>query len=239
MKISTSLICCDLSNISNQLDVIIEHENFNWLHADFMDHTLVPRLGISPELIQSLRKRYGNRVVIDSHLMVKDPYSLAPVIAHYSDWYIFHYEATFDPMRTLQMLRKNYPKLKIGLAFNILTPTSVIEDVISIANALGYLDGVMFMGISPGVLGTDSFTSEVLNRIELTKRNLPDVKIFIDGSVKFDTVGLYNKLGVDVCVSGSSMMFKKDSLTENISMTNLINTNIKRIKDVINDNTTE
>lgn len=239
MKISTSLICCDLSNISNQLDVIIEHENFNWLHADMMDNLFVPRLGISPELIQSLRKRYGNRVVIDSHLMVKDPYSLAPVIAPYSDWYIFHYEATADPMRTLQMLRKNYPKLKIGLAFNILTPTSVIDEVISIANALGYLDGVMFMGISPGVLGTDSFTSEVLNRIELTKHNLHDVKIFIDGSVKFDTVGLYNKLGADVCVSGSSMMFKKDSLTESMSTTNLINTNIKRIKDAINDNAKE
>lgn len=239
MKISTSLICCDLSNISNQLDIIIEHEDFNWLHADFMDNLLVPRLGISPELIQSLRKRYGDRIVIDSHLMVKDHYSLAPVIAPYSDWYIFHYEATADPMRTLQMLRKNYPKLKIGLAFNILTPTSVIDEVISIANALGYLDGVMFMGISPGVLGTDSFTSEVLNRIELTKHNLPDIKIFIDGSVKFDTVGLYNKLGADVCVSGSSMVFKKDSLTESMSTTNLINTNIKRIKDAINDNAKE
>lgn len=239
MKISTSLICCDLSNISDQLDVIIEHENFNWLHADFMDHTLVPRLGISPELIQSLRKRYGDRIVIDSHLMVKDPYSLASVIAPYSDWYIFHYEATSDPMRTLQMLRKNYTKLKIGLAFNILTPMSVVDEVINVANALGYLDGVMFMGISPGVLGTDSFTSEVLNRIELTKHSLPDVKIFIDGSVKFDTVGMYNKLGADVCVSGSSMMFKKDSLTENMSTSDLISTNIKRIKDAINGNTKE
>ena len=233
MKISTSLICCDLSNISDQLDVIIEHEDFNWLHADFMDSLFVPRLGISPELIQSIRKRYGYRVVIDSHLMVKDPYSLAPVIAPYSDWYIFHYEATAEPMRILQMLRKNYPKLKIGLAFNILTPTSIIDEVISIANTLGYLDGVMFMGISPGVLGTDSFTSEVLNRIELTKHNLPDVKIFIDGSVKFDTVGLYNKLGADVCISGSSMMFKKDSLTENMSTTDMIEYNIKRIKDAI------
>lgn len=237
MKISTSLICCDLSSLSQQLDIIIEHKDFNWLHSDYMDNLLVPRLGISPELVQSLRKRYSNRIIIDSHLMVKDPYSLAPVIAPYSDWYIFHYEATSDPMRTLQMLRKNYHKLKIGLAFNILTPMSVVDEVISVANALGYLDGVMFMGISPGVLGTDSFVSEVLNRIELTKHNLPDVKIFIDGSVKFDTVGLYNKLGADVCVSGSSMMFKKDSLTENMNIVDLIETNIRRIKDAIDGKT--
>lgn len=235
MKISTSLICCDLSCITNQLDYIIDHENFNWLHLDFMDNLFVPRLGISPELVQSLRKRYGNRVVIDSHLMVKDPYSLAPVIAPYSDWYIFHYEATTDPMRTLQMLRKEYPILNIGLAFNILTPISVIAEIVESAYSLGYLDGVMFMGISPGVLGTDSFVAEVLHRIDFVKQILPKLYVFIDGSVKFDTVGGYAALGADVCVSGSSMMFKRDSVTNGMSDAELINTNIKRIEDAIND----
>lgn len=234
MEISTSLICCDLSDIKSQIDVIIEHENFNWLHADFMDQAFVPRLGISPELIQSLRKRYSDRIIIDSHLMVKDPYYVADVIAPYSDWYIFHYEATTDPMRTLQMLRKNYKHLKIGLAFNILTPLYVIESVIIAAHKLGYLDGVMFMGISPGVLGTDSFISEVKDRIKLTKSMFPDINVFIDGSVKFDSVGDYAKLGADVCVSGSSMIFKNDSITLGMNMSDLINTNIKRIKDAIN-----
>lgn len=234
MKISTSVICCDLANLASQLDIIIEHEDFNWLHLDVMDGHFVPRYGISPELIQSLRKRYGDRVVIDSHMMVNNPYDFANVIAPYSDWYIFHYEATSDPMRTLQMLRKNYPKLKIGLAFNILTPTSSIADIIDTAHTLGYLDGVMFMGISPGVLGTDSFIPEVKQRIKLVKSTSPDVYIFIDGSVKFDSVGDYAALGADVCVSGSSMMFKKDSVTDGMCIAELINTNIKRIKDAIN-----
>ena len=234
MKISTSVICCDLANLAPQLDIIIEHEDFNWLHLDVMDGHFVPRYGISPELIQSLRKRYGDRVVIDSHMMVSNPYDFANVIAPYSDWYIFHYEATTDPMRTLQMLRKSYPKLKIGLAFNILTPTSSIADIIDTAHTLGYLDGVMFMGISPGVLGTDSFIPEVKQRIKLVKSTSPDVYIFIDGSVKFDSVGDYTALGADVCVSGSSMMFKKDSVTDGMGIAELINTNIKRIKDAIN-----
>ena len=231
MKISTSVICCDLANLAPQLDIIIEHEGFNWLHLDFMDNLFVPRLGISPELIQSIRKRYRDRVVIDSHLMVKDPYSLAPVIAPYSDWYIFHYEATTDPMRTLQMLRKNYPKLKIGLAFNILTP--VLLDVLRSAYELGYLDGVMFMGISPGVLGTDSFTKEVENRIGFIRDNIKVLDIFVDGSVNFKSVGRYASYGADVCVSGSSMMFKRDDLTKDMSTTDMIEYNIKRIKDAI------
>lgn len=231
MKISTSLICCDLSDIARQLDVIVDNENFNWLHADFMDNTFVPRLGISPELIQSLRKRYGDKVVIDSHLMVNDPYSLAPVIAPYSDWYIFHYEATKDPMRTLQMLRKNYPKLKIGLAFNILTP--VLFNVLKSAYELGYLDGVMFMGISPGVLGTDSFIDEVENRIVFIRDNIKVLNVFVDGSVNFKSVRRYANHGADVCVSGSSMIFKRDDLTKDMSTTDMIEYNIKRIKDAI------
>lgn len=231
LKISTSVICCDLANLAPQLDTIIKHENFNWLHLDVMDNLFVPRLGISPELIQSIRKRYGDRVVIDSHLMVKDPYSLAPVIAPYSDWYIFHYEATTDPMRTLQMLRKNYPKLKIGLAFNILTP--VLLNVLRSAYELGYLDGVMFMGISPGVLGTDSFTDEVENRIGFIRDNIKVLDVFVDGSVNFKSVGRYASYGADVCVSGSSMMFKRDDLTKDMSTTDMIEYNIKRIKDAI------
>ena len=155
MNISTSLICCDLSNISKDLDVIVEHEGFNWLHADFMDGHFVPRYGISPELIQVLRKRYGNRVMIDSHMMVQDPFTYADVIAPYSDWYFLHYEAVTDPVRTLQMLRKKYPNLKIGLTFNLFTPDCVIEQIAN--NTQGIVDGMMFMGISPGVLGTNSF----------------------------------------------------------------------------------
>ena len=104
MNISTSLICCDLCNIEKDIDLLLEN-GYNWLHADFMDGHFVPRYGISPELIQSIRRKYGNKVVIDSHLMVEDPYTYADVIAPYSDWYMFHYEAVKDPFRTLQMLR--------------------------------------------------------------------------------------------------------------------------------------
>ena len=99
MNISTSLICCDLSNLKSEIDTLLENDLY-WLHADFMDGHFVPRYGISPELIQWIRKRYGNNVIIDSHMMVSDPYTYADVIAPYSDWYFFHYEAVKDPFRS-------------------------------------------------------------------------------------------------------------------------------------------
>jgi len=227
-NISTSLICCDLSNISNDIDVIIEHEGFNWLHADFMDGHFVPRYGISPELIQHLRKRYGNKVIIDSHLMVDDPYTYASVIAPYSDWYFFHYEAVKDPVRTLQMLRKEYKNLKIGVTFNLCTWPDV---AIQLYNE-NLIDGVMFMGISPGVLGTMSFPNIVNDKIKYIRKHSDTLKIFIDGSVNYNTVKTYKDNGANVCVSGSSMMFKQHEY-EISDRRVLIAHNIDKIKNVI------
>jgi ribulose-phosphate 3-epimerase len=231
MNISTSLICCDLSNISKDLDIIVEHDGFNWLHADFMDGHFVPRYGISPELIQALRKRYGNRVFIDSHMMVADPYTYADVIAPYSDWYFFHYEAVTDPVRTLQMLRKKYPTLKIGVTFNLFTPDCVIEQIARLCE--GLVDGVMFMGISPGVLGTNSFPATVNRRLLMVQSANPNIKTFVDGSVNYNTLDLYKSSGAYTVVSGSSAMFKSHPETEGMTREELINFNINKIKGII------
>lgn len=232
MNISTSLICCDLSNISKDLDIIIEHKGFNWLHADFMDGHFVPRYGISPELIQSLRKRYGDRVKIDSHLMVSDPYTYADVIAPYSDWFFFHYEAVTDPMRTLQMLRKKYPNLKIGLVFSTLTPDIIIDDILSYNE--GMIDGVMFMGISPGVLGTKSFPDTVSRRLRIAN-DYYGIKSFVDGSVNFDTMPIYKECGAYTLVCGSSSLFKVTDETKDLKREDLIEFNINKIKSVISN----
>ena len=231
MNISTSLICCDLSNISKDLDIIVEHEGFNWLHADFMDGHFVPRYGISPELIQALRKRYGNRVMIDSHMMVQDPYTYADVIAPYSDWYFFHYEAVTDPVRTLQMLRKKYPALKIGITFNLFTSDAVIEQIAE--HCEGLVDGMMFMGISPGVLGTMSFPETIKRRLEFVKFTNPKIKTFVDGSVNYNTLLPYKNAGAHTVVSGSSAMFKSHTETEGMTREELINFNINKIKGII------
>ena len=231
MNISTSLICCDLSNISKDLDIIVEHEGFNWLHADFMDGHFVPRYGISPELIHALRKRYGNRVMIDSHMMVQDPYTYADVIAPYSDWYFFHYEAVTDPVRTLQMLKKKYPALKVGITFNLFTSDAVIEQIAEHSEKL--VDGMMFMGISPGVLGTMSFPDTIKRRLEFVKFTNPEIKTFVDGSVNYNTLLPYKNVGAYTVVSGSSAMFKSHPETEGMTREELINFNINKIKGII------
>lgn len=117
---STSLICLNQTTIDSDFCNIMNAGNgnnkcnFNWAHADFMDGHFVPRLGIAPEVIKHLREYYGDSIIIDSHMMVDDPFTYADVVCPYSDYYMFHVEAIKDPMRTIQKVRKNWPKVKVG-----------------------------------------------------------------------------------------------------------------------------
>ena len=228
MNISTSLICCDLCNIQKDIDLLVDN-GFTWLHADFMDGHYVPRYGISPELIQAVRRKYGNKVIIDSHLMVDDPYTYAPVIAPYSDWYMFHYEAVKDPFRTLQMLRRDYPNLKIGLTFNLMTSIETLDFVLT--NFNDYIDGVMFMGISPGVLGTRSMPDVVVKKLKFVHENHDWCKTFVDGSVSWDTLTPYKDAGAYTVVCGSSTMYKGVAFNDDREVATI--NNINKIKELI------
>ena len=226
MNISSSVICMNLADVRGDIERILKAANgdprFNWMHLDVMDGHFVPRLGISPELIRDIKTTFPN-VHIDSHLMIDDPFTYVDVIAPYSDWIVYHYEAVTDPVRTLQKIRKTWPNVKVGLAINLATVFN--PEVIKL------FDGVMFMGISPGVLGTNSYPEIVKGKIAMT----PNHKhYFVDGSVNFNTIKDYrliNPNGTLVC--GSSTMFKKDEFTENLNREQLVAYNINRIKDAI------
>ncbi len=235
MNFSTSLICCKMHNVGSDVENILKASNgderFSWFHADFMDGHFVPRLGISPELIKDLKLEFKDRIHIDSHLMISDPFEYSNVIAPYSDWLIFHYEAVTDPIRTLQKMRKLHPNVKIGLAYNLATPINFY--IVDMLKNNDLIDGIMLMGISPGVLGTNSYPNIVLEKLNFMKSL--DVSLFIDGSVNFKTIPEYGKFNKMTIVCGSSSMLKVDDVTKDMSRYDLIATNIKRIKEAINE----
>lgn len=232
-KITASLICMDLSDIKTDIDTLLDN-GINKLHADFMDNTFVPRLGISPELIQWIRKRYGNNVSIDSHLMVKDPISCLDAIAPYSDWVFFHYEAVSDPVRVLQVMSKY--EVNKGIAYNLGSHYH------SYLQSTGLVDGIMFMGISPGVLGTKSWPDLLRNKIDELRLKIGcgEIPVFLDGGINFSSIKnlvsikkeLFGNLaGADTVVCGSSTLFKIDSETELMDREEMIRFNINRIKE--------
>lgn len=233
---STSLICMDQtmvhSLVSDILTLGLKYRkcNYNWFHADFMDGHFVPRLGIPPELIQHLRKAYGPNIIIDSHMMVDDPFTYADVICPYSDYYMFHVEAVKDPMRTIQKVRKNWPNVKVGLYFNLST------DILSYKYILTEVDCIGLMGISPGVLGTKSYPSIILNKLRNYFDNKNEIEysglyqipseVFIDGSVNFNTIPEYFRRGVTTVICGSSSIMNKLDQTT-------IEKNIEKIENLI------
>ena len=201
MEISVSIL--------NSLDrikdtIILNNTSCDYLHIDVMDGNFVPDTQFTLEEIKNLISNSSKK--IDIHLMVDDPYSYASVIAPYSDWYFFHYEAVKDPFRTLQMLRRDYPNLKIGLTFNLMTDTSTIDSILQ--NFKDYIDGVMFMGISPGVLGTKSMPKIVENKLNFVNTCHPWCRTFVDGSVSWDTLKPYKDVGAYTVVCGTSTMYK-------------------------------
>lgn len=225
-NISTSLICMNMSNVEKDIETILKHagddKRFHWMHADFMDGHFVPRLGISPELIRDVKKAFP-QIHIDSHLMIDDPFTYVDVIAPYSDWVVYHAEAVTDPIRALQKIRKTWPNLKVGLALNLNTPMDPEQ--------LQLFDGVMFMGISPGVLGTNSYPAIVKKKI---CRCPNQIHYFVDGSVNFETMKDYRHLnnnGTLVC--GSSTMFKIDDYTKDLTRDDLVAYNVNRIKEAL------
>lgn len=237
---STSLICLNQTTIDSDFNHIMNVGNgnnkcdFNWAHADFMDGHFVPRLGIAPEVIKHLREYYGDKIIIDSHMMVDDPFTFTDVVCPYSDYYMFHVEAVKDPMRTIQKVRKNWPNVKVGLYFNLST------NILDYKYILPEIDCIGLMGISPGVLGTNSYSYIVTQKIrdyfdyknEIEKDSnieLIPSEIFIDGSVNFETIPHYFKIGATTLVCGSSSIMKGTKIFPADENQFMIEENINRI----------
>lgn len=226
-NISVSLICLDPLNLERDVSFLIKKGIHNF-HADFMDNTLVPRLGISPETIQQLKKKFGKEINIDSHLMVKNPERCLDVIAPYSDWISIHYESQEDPLRVVQVIKKKYSETKVAIAFDVFTPTSRwvcdCQDV----------DGVLLMGISPGVLGTNHYEDIVKSKIiELRYNNWFTKPIFIDGAVSFNSISKYKTENL-VLVCGSSTVLKGIDFSNSQDINSqIIDKNIKELQKCI------
>ena len=227
--ISASLICMDQLRLDRYVGNLISLGVYKF-HADFMDNTLVPRLGIAPEVIKQLKNEW--KIEIDSHLMIKNPERCLDVIAPYSDWVTIHYEAQEDPLRVIQTLKKNHD-CKVGLAFNVLT---AIPDWVWFCEDI---DGILLMGISPGVLGTKHYEDIVWKKLLQCRNNYSYLKsIYIDGAVNFNTIKRYYEDsrigGYTTVVCGSSTLFKGINFPNHIKDNEqIIQENIAELKKCI------
>lgn len=172
------------------------------IHLDIMDNKFVPNFGVDLESIKIV-KELG--FFADVHLMVKDPLNeyTDKAISYGADNITIHYEIdNFDENIVLLNskvkianldLRKN---ITVGIAIKPDTDVRVLkkyEDMFS---------KVLLMTVEPG-FGGQEYILKVNDKIDFVKSNLDDKTIQIDGGVKFETMSIPLRLGVNDFVVGS------------------------------------
>jgi ribulose-phosphate 3-epimerase len=113
---------------------------------------------------------------------------------------VFHYEATTNPLRVLDTIKKY--QLEAGIALNLETSSNAIELL------LDRLDAILFMGIVPGLAG-QPFHKEVIRKIKTFHRAYPKKLIIVDGGVSIQNAPLLIKAGARQLVSTSSIYGKQ------------------------------
>lgn len=196
---------------------IFESHGISGIHFDVMDGNFVPRLGLYPELLKSIK--VSTSLAIEAHLMLSNPDQYIEIfVAAGAQRILVHFEALKDPFKTLRLI--NALESESCVVLNPKTDFYLLEDFIS------EMDSIMLMGINPGI-PKHPFIPETLDKLKNLKNWLsvlkPDVKIGIDGGVTFDNVKQLYELGADWLICGSGTIFKPGAdLVQNLAKLNNI-----------------
>ncbi len=218
MIIAPSILTADFCEIGKLVDESI-NAGINWIHLDIMDGNWVVNKTITfgPAVINSIRKRVGDEVMLDCHLMITNAEETWQQFANAGvDLIIVHIEAVKN-MEALINEITNAGK-KVGIVFN---PDTPVEDVLPY---LEQIDLVLVMSVVPGK-GGQSFMPEVENKIRTLKEKInvqqsnggKKVKIMIDGGIKSHNISLVKEWGVDISVIGSGLINDKGTIKENLA----------------------
>ena len=137
----------------------------------------------------------------ESHLMINDPEKWIENNALKVDTILVHYESINDPMKIINQVKDK--NKKVGFVLNPETPFYKIE------NYLDYLDQVLIMTVNPGFYGSP-FLPEMLEKITGLRKIKPELDIEVDGGIVPDTIGLVDRAGANMFVSGSYIVKSKN-----------------------------
>lgn len=215
--ISASIICSNYLNLENDIS-LLEKGGVDFIHVDIMDGHFVPRLGIFPEIIESIKSL--TKIPLDIHLMVEDPLKWLSVLEKYEPRYLsVHAESTKQLYYVIQNIKDR--GIKVGVVLNPATPINVLDWIIN------DLDLVVIMGINPGIVG-QKLISGTINKIkklsEYRKNNRLNFLIQVDGGVNFECGQAMINAGANILVCGSSTIFNQEKP---------LNVKIKEFKKII------
>ncbi|MDP1844438.1 MAG: ribulose-phosphate 3-epimerase [Sediminibacterium sp.] len=202
INLAASLVCADPLNLEADINQLVIGEA-DLIHFDVMDGSFVPRYGLYPEILSSLKKI--TKIPVDVHMMVDSPEEYIETfrIAG-ADYYNVHVESCKHLHRILKKVRD--AGMKPGVALNPATPISSMEWVIK------DIDMVVLMAINPGIVGHKLIPS-MLEKIRQVRdyanqAGNENLIIEIDGGVTFDSAIDMVNAGADALVCGTGTIFR-------------------------------
>ena len=158
----------------------------------------------------------------EADLMIKNPEESAEKwIKAGAKAIVLHFESSPKILDFVKDLRKTYGysgdtlvNIEIGIALNINTPNSVLDEFLE-PNAQNrtLADFVQFMGIKRIGYQGEEFDEDVYEKISDLRKKYPDVVISVDGGVSFDNYKELVKAGANKLISGSAL-YESENMAE-------------------------
>jgi ribulose-phosphate 3-epimerase len=204
VEIAPSILSADFARLGEEIQAA-ERGGAGLIHVDIMDGHFVPNITIGPLVVKAARK--ATRLPLDCHLMITDPDRyIADFARAGANLISVHVEAVTHLHRTLTAIRDL--GCRPGVVLNPLTPLVTIEE------ALPYVDYVLLMSVNPG-FGGQSFIGSCLDKVSrlrgmIESRGLT-VQIEIDGGIGLDNVAEVVRHGANWIVAGSAIFGTGDA----------------------------
>lgn len=193
---------------------MIDRSAAEWVHIDVMDGVFVPNISFGFPVLKAITS--ATKKFMDVHLMIVEPEKYVARFADAgADLVTFHWEATEDVQRCIDLIREK--GVKVGVSIKPKTPVSVLEEI------LPQLDLVLIMSVEPG-FGGQSFiegsTEKVRELKAMIERKGLKTLIEIDGGVSRHNARELYEAGCDALVAGSAVFKAADPEAEIIAILN-------------------
>jgi len=195
-KIIPAIIAKNQDELNEKLSKVENY--FDLVQLDVMDNKFVPNTSLFFDFsLPNMNCKF------EAHLMVKDPQTWIEKNGRKVDTILVHFESDYDIENIINIVKKQ--DKKIGFVLNPETPVDKISGFID------ELDQVLIMTVNPGFYGS-SFLPEMLEKIKEIRKRKTSLDIEVDGGITDKTIGLVDKAGANMFVSGSYIV-----KSENIS----------------------